>query len=90
MLDFCCFRSRVVRLQAGELAKSAAGCWEMGEAAAGDLTPGFGTRDAWILMVRVDMESRTDGYEALSRRVHSGRGRVVPLEAGSDDQVGRH
>lgn len=34
-------------------------------------------------MVRVDMEPRTDGNEALPRRVQSGRGRVVPLEAGS-------
>ncbi|MGW8955930.1 helix-turn-helix domain-containing protein [Streptomyces sp. NPDC055709] len=30
------------------------------------------------------------GDEALTRQVQGGRVRVVPVEAGSDDQVGRH
>ncbi len=45
------------------------------------------TGDAWILMVARERSPRGD--EALPRRVQSGRGRVVPLEAGNNDQVRR-
>jgi len=53
----------------------------------GALTPEFGHRRDLDLDGPGERSPRGD--EALPRRVQGGRGRAVPVEAGSDDQVGR-
>lgn len=53
------------------------------------VAPWSWTLEPWIVMVRGDQESLTDGDEALPRRVQGRRGRVVPVSVGSDDRADR-